>query len=201
MPIYVPQPQHRWIIYGRVKTITNLASFYLRDEEQKAFESKNVRDNFLRSTGEKYTALIESREASNGMRYTPYELMVTVNLQEETERKSEDYTIRNINTNKPKSKVPLKDKSRNPLLSLDRDSELMNPRNSRMKKISKDRKEKPQRELSFTRDHIHKKNYSRQNQNNGVFTLRGSYSLLPCLFQFQLYGFSAILTHRFISEH
>ena len=44
----------------------------------------------------------------------------------------------------------------------------MNPRNSRMKKISKDRKEKPQRELSFTRDHIDKKNYSRQNQNNGV---------------------------------
>ena len=30
------------------------------------------------------------------------------------------------------------------------------------------RKEKPQRELSFTRDHIDKKNYSRQNQNNGV---------------------------------
>ena len=102
------------------------------------------------------------------MRYTPYELIVTFNLQEETERKSEDYTIRNINTNRPRSKVPLKDKSINPLLSLESDSDLMSQRNSRMKRISKDRKEKPQRELSFTRDHVDKRNYSMQNMNNGV---------------------------------
>ena len=66
------------------------------------------------------------------------------------------------------SKVPLKDKSRNPLLSLESDSELTNQRNSRMKRISKERKEKPQRELFFTREHIGKINYSRQNMNNGV---------------------------------
>ena len=98
--------------FGRVKTITNLASFYLREEEQKAFESKNLRDNFLRSTGEKYTALIESREASNGMRYTPYELMITFNLQGETEKKREDYSIRNINKNRFQSKVNPKEKSK-----------------------------------------------------------------------------------------
>ena len=34
-----------------------------------------------------------------------------------------------------------------------------------MRRIPKD---KPQRELSFTRDHVDKRNYSRQNTNNGV---------------------------------
>jgi hypothetical protein len=49
--------------------------------------------------------MIEKREASNGMKYTPYELMVTFNLQEETEKRSEDYTIRSFNTRKPKAKA------------------------------------------------------------------------------------------------
>ena len=45
--------------YGRLKAITNLTSFYLNtDEEQKAFEVKSLRDNFLRIKGEKFTSLI-----------------------------------------------------------------------------------------------------------------------------------------------
>ena len=153
--------------FGRIKTITNLASFYLKDEEQKAFELKNLRDNFLRSTGEKFTSMIEKREASNGMKYTPYELMVTFNLQEETEKRSEDYAIRSFSTKKPKAKYSQK---KNPLHSLIIDTEpTKRYPNSKMKKIySKSRREKPQRELSFTRDHVDRKNYSRQNQNNGV---------------------------------
>ena len=161
----MPQQKSRRITYGLfgcVKTITNLASFYLREEEQKDFESNNLRDNFLRSTGEKYTALIESREASNGMRYTPYELMIMFNLQEEAEKKREDYSIGNINNNRFQSKVNPKEKSKNPLLALEYDGDR---RNSRMRRIPKD---KPQRELSFTRDHVDKRNYSRQNTNNGV---------------------------------
>ena len=84
----IPETKSHMGFYGRVKTINNLASFYLNtDEEQKAFEANNLRGNFLRSTGKKFTSLIENREASAGMRYTPYKLMVLFNLREEKSEK------------------------------------------------------------------------------------------------------------------
>jgi hypothetical protein len=44
----------------------------------------------------------------------------------------------------------------------------INKKKPKNEENSKDRREKPQRELSFTRNHVDRINYSRQNQNNGV---------------------------------
>jgi hypothetical protein len=158
--------------YGRAKQITELASFYLNTEEEQAlFKTSNLRNNFLSATCEKFTQLIESREAQACMKYTPNELVATFNIQAEKEKKksAEDMTIRYMNTqNRFTVFDNKKSKNVSPLLSLKNDDEMTELKDSRGRNMRKKSKFRRPRSLSFSRDHLNKKNYSRQNAKNGV---------------------------------
>ena len=104
------------------------------------------------------------------MKYTPNELVATFNIQAEKEKKStEDITIRYMNTqNRLKTVFDNKNsKNVSPLLSLKNDDEMTELKDSRGRNNKKSKFRRP-RSLSFSRDHLNKKNYSRQNAKNGV---------------------------------
>ena len=104
----------------------DVASHHLRDLTEKGnFKSNNVRNNFLRACGEKFSTLIESREASVGIRYTPQELFTTYKIYQDNERNEQKsargnsphiYNLRNLSNTPPKK--PQKDKEH--LMTLDK---------------------------------------------------------------------------------
>jgi hypothetical protein len=108
------------------------------------------------------------------MKYTPTQLVATFNIQMEKEKKStEDMTIRYLNTKRFSNIDHKKSKSANPLLSLKSDAEMTEMKDSRGRDKKKyngrwDSKFRKPRSLSFSGNHLNKKNYSRQNAKNRV---------------------------------
>ena len=103
-PLNIKQIYHQSIIiertssdsiasyFSKIRIITDLASHHLSDlTEKENFKSNNVRNNFLRACGEKFSTLIESREASVGIRYTPQELFTTYKIYQDNERNEQKF--------------------------------------------------------------------------------------------------------------
>ena len=62
--------------FSRAKSITRLASYYLKtNEEMEAFRVSNLRLQLLQNTPKDFADMIKKRELQNGATYSPVELL------------------------------------------------------------------------------------------------------------------------------